>query len=205
MLDGDYRVGKSATEQLFRTLASSYGILHLSMHAWTDDAEPLLSGLIFSEDHEDSTYDGRLYAHEIFQLKLPASMVVLSGCNTGIGSFTRGEGIASLAKAFRFAGTQTTVMSLWKVPDESTAIIMKAFYQHLKNGDHKDVALKNAKLDYLASVAEPELRRPYYWAGFVLMGDTSPIFNTGISTFILVALSIFSCAAAGYVLLRRKL
>jgi CHAT domain-containing protein/tetratricopeptide (TPR) repeat protein len=204
ILEGDYHVGKSATERLFRTIAGDYGIVHLSMHAWTDDAEPLLSGLIFSDDEQDSTYDGRLYAHEIFQLKLPASMIILSACNTGIGSFTRGEGIASLAKAFRFAGTQATVMSLWKVPDESTAIIMKAFYQHLKKGERKDEALRHAKLDYLDSVTEPELKRQYYWAGFVLMGDTTPIFQIGISSSLLLILGIIGCIAIGFVFMRRK-
>jgi CHAT domain-containing protein len=163
-----------------------------------------LSGLIFSDDEQDSTYDGRLYAHEIFQLKLPASMIILSACNTGIGSFTRGEGIASLAKAFRFAGTQATVMSLWKVPDESTAIIMKAFYQHLKKGERKDEALRHAKLDYLDSVTEPELKRQYYWAGFVLMGDTTPIFQIGISSSLLLILGIIGCIAIGFVFMRRK-
>ncbi len=176
---GEQRIGKTATERFFRTMAGKFGILHLSMHAWTDDDEPLLSTLIFSEDDTDTTYDGRLYAHEIFQLDLPARLAVLSACNTGVGAFRRGEGISSLARAFMYAGTEATVMSLWKVPDESTAKIMQAFYKHLKSGKRKDEALRDAKLDYLNSVTEPEQKTPYFWAGFILMGDTSPVYGSG--------------------------
>lgn len=176
---GERRIGKTATEGFFRKMAGKFGILHLSMHAWTDDDEPLLSTLVFADEGADSDYDGRLYAHEIFQLDLPARLAVLSACNTGVGAFRRGEGISSLARAFMYAGTEATVMSLWKVPDESTAIIMQALYTHLRNGERKDEALRHAKLDYLNSVSEPEQKRPYYWAGFVLMGDPAPVYGGG--------------------------
>ena len=81
----------------------------------------------------------------------------------------------SLAHAFTYAGVPATVMSLWKVPDESTHKIMITFYQYLKAGMRKDAALRQAKLDYLNRVAEPELKHPYYWAGFVIMGNARPL------------------------------
>jgi hypothetical protein len=56
---------------------------------------------------------------------------------------------------------------------------MQAFYRHLHKGERKDEALRHAKLDYLASVSEPELKSPYHWAGFVLMGDASPVYKAG--------------------------
>ncbi len=190
---GVRRIGKSATERFFQTMAGNFGILHLSMHAWTDDAEPLLSTLIFADDAADTVYDGKLYAHEIFQLDLPARLAVLSACNTGMGTFRRGEGISSLARAFMYAGTEATVMSLWKVPDQSTAQIMQAFYRHLRKGEPKDEALRNAKLDYRNMVDVPELRQPYYWAGFVLMGDTTPVYGgMSLATYILSGLFLLA-------------
>jgi hypothetical protein len=74
----------------------------------------------------------------------------------------------------------------------------------LKKGERKDEALRHAKLDYLDSVTEPELKRQYYWAGFVLMGDTTPIFQIGISSSLLLIPGIIGCIAIGFVFMRRK-
>ena len=102
-------------------------------------------------------------------------MAVLSACNTGFGKLEKGEGVMSMARAFHFSGVPAVVMSLWKVPDRSTKEIMLHFYKYLKEGNSKSVALQKAKLDYLSSTDDMALRHPYYWAGFVINGNTEPL------------------------------
>ena len=147
--------------------------LHIATHSLISDSIPMNSSLVFY-NKEDDSYEF-LYAFELLDLTTDLNLVVLSACQTGYGKFQRGEGIMSLARAFTYAGAKSTVMSLWKVPDESTAMIMVAFYKHLKSGMRKDDALRQAKLDYLDNTNEPELRHPFYWAGFIAQGDMSPI------------------------------
>jgi CHAT domain-containing protein len=166
--------GNLATETAFRDLAPDYDILHLSMHGIIEDEHPFLSSLLFDQEN-DLHNDGFLRVGEIHQLDLKARMVVLSACNTGYGQIRQGEGVVSIAKAFQYAGVPTAVMSLWKVPDQSTSVIMQEFYRGLKKGLAKDRALTEAKRHFLNSVSDPNLRHPYYWAGFILQGDTSSL------------------------------
>ena len=97
-------------------------------------------------------------------------MVVLSACETGLGKVEFGEGVRSLGKSFLEAGASSIVYSLWTVNDLSTAKIMSAFYSYLKKGKTKDVAMQQARLDYLRQ-ADSLHRNPYFWAGFVLHGE----------------------------------
>ena len=172
-LDGEQLLGQEATEKEFKAQAPNYPILHLAMHALVDHEESMNSKLFFTQD-KDSLEDNMLHTFEIFNLKLNASLAVLSGCNTGIGTVQEGEGVMSLARAFAYAGVPSLVMSQWNVNDESTASLMTAFYQYLAAGDDKDVALRKAKLDFLADASEIQAH-PFYWGGFMVLGDTSPI------------------------------
>ncbi|TRX60135.1 CHAT domain-containing protein [Fulvivirga sp. M361] len=158
-----------ATESQFRSKAMNANIIHLATHAIIDDKDPEFSKLILSSA-KDTLHDGSLHAHELYNLKINADLVGLSACNTGIGQYYEGEGVMSLARAFMYSGASTVMTSLWSVPDESTSIIMQRFYHHLDNGADKAEALKSAKLDYLAQ-ADANTSSPYYWAGFVLIGE----------------------------------
>jgi len=174
LLNGAAYIGEQATESVLKQQANHYQILHLSMHSLFNDQVPMYSKLLFSTT-VDSIEDGYLYASELYNLNLEADLVVLSACNTGFGKIQRGEGIMSLSRAFTYAGVPSTVMTLWKVPDKTTAEIMVSFYKYLKAEQTKDAALRQAKLDYLENTLEPDERHPYYWAGFVAAGDMRPI------------------------------
>lgn len=165
---GDLFLGNDATKLSFLDNSLNYDILHLAMHAVIDEENPALSNLIFENDE-------RLYLDELYQLKIPAHLAVLSACNTGFGELKDGEGVQSLSRAFTYAGVKSTVMSLWPVPDKQTSEIMTEFYKHLKAGESKSEALRLAKLNYLENVKEPELKHPYYWAGFLINGDVDPL------------------------------
>ncbi|MEL6988581.1 MAG: CHAT domain-containing protein, partial [Bacteroidota bacterium] len=136
--------------------------------------------------------------NELCNMNLNAQLAVLSACNTGSGSYKKGEGNMSLSRAFNYAGVPTTVHSLWKVPDEATSSIMLKFYEGLKNGLRKDEALKNAKSSYLENNVIPERAHPYYWAGFVLNGNESPILieaKTSYTWLIILGMAMLSILA----------
>lgn len=168
IFSGDLFSGKEASKSNFLNRAAEYDILHLAMHAIINEEDPNKSGLIFgNEEH--------LFLDELYQLKIPVHLAVLSACNTGFGEIQEGEGVQSLSRAFTYAGVKSTVMSLWPVPDQQTSEIMTEFYKQLKSGASKTDALRLAKLNYLENVNEPELAHPFYWAGFLISGDVEPL------------------------------
>jgi CHAT domain-containing protein len=160
-----------ATETAFREYQTPTRILHLAIHTFLDDKDPRKSFFAFAEDSTGAD-DGYLYTYELYSLNIPAQLVILSGCETGIGHIRKGEGIMSLARAFKFAGCPNILMSLWKVNDETTKEIMIAFNQNLKKGMEKDKALQQAKLSYLKGSKN---LHPVFWSSFVLIGNNDPI------------------------------
>lgn len=188
LFKGRFYEGTNATEQQFKKLAENYSILHLATHAIVDDEHPMNSRLLFTVN-QDSTEDGDLYAWELYNMELNAEMAVLSACNTGSGKLQKGEGVKSLGWAFTYAGCQSIVMSLWPAQDQSTADLMTYFYQGLSNGYSKDRALREAKLKYLENTNEL-FAHPFYWAGFVVQGNSKPITLYSNYYFLWVAISV---------------
>ncbi len=165
-------LGEHASEARYKTSAAQFRYLHLATHNLLNDQRPMLSRLLLAPGAAGE--DGCLNMYEIFNLKLNAEMVVLSACNSGLGKFSRGEGLIGLSRAFRYAGVPNIVASLWWVDDASTALLMPRFYAWLKAGFKKSVALQKAKIDLIqmtAPGAKPAMRNPFYWAPFVLMGN----------------------------------
>jgi|GEM_PF-1139135 len=145
-----------------------FGILHFATHGVVDADIPELSGLVVSGDQLNDEKISYLRPHDIAQLQLDADLVVLSGCETGIGKSLAAEGLMSLTRPFFVAGARQVVSSLWKVSDQATAALMEHFYTHLL--DHQlpaEKALQRAKDDMRA---DPQWQHPYFWAGFVIQG-----------------------------------
>jgi CHAT domain-containing protein len=110
-----------------------------------------------------------LRLHEIYNLDLQASLVVLSACQTGVGKEVRGEGMIGITHGFMYAGVPQVVVSLWKVDDRSTAELMKRFYhQLLEEGQFTDEALQKAQISMLR---DPQWSHPRHWSGFIFQGD----------------------------------
>ncbi|MFK7775638.1 MAG: CHAT domain-containing protein [Saprospiraceae bacterium] len=170
---GNVFSGSEASEFFFQKFAPESKIIHLATHAFANDKQPMLSGFLFS-NQKDTLEDGYLNAYEIYNMHLPAELTVMSACNTGFGQLADGEGVISLGRAFSYAGCRSVVMSLWMANDQSTAKLMDHFYKDLAQGNRKDVALKNAKIQYLQN-ADPLTAHPYFWAGMVAIGDMDSI------------------------------
>ncbi|HLJ91544.1 MAG TPA: CHAT domain-containing protein [Candidatus Angelobacter sp.] len=147
-----------------------YRIIHFASHTLLNSRAPQLSGIVLSMvDETGEPQDGFLQAHEIFNLKLHADMVVLSACETALGKEIRGEGLIGLTRAFMYAGAPRVVASLWRVPDNATSELMVAFYQKMLTDRLRPAeALRQAQL---ALQRENRWSAPYYWAGFVLQGE----------------------------------
>ncbi len=149
---------------------ADYRIVHFATHGVLNGEQPELSGLELSRfDARGQPRDGRLYAHEIYNLELNAEIVVLSACRTALGREMRGEGLVGLTHGFLHAGASRVLVSLWSVDDRVTAELMERFYRHLlADGLRPAVALRQAQL---ALWRQPRRRAPSYWAAFVLRGD----------------------------------
>jgi CHAT domain-containing protein/tetratricopeptide (TPR) repeat protein len=145
-------------------------IVHFATHGLLDSEHPDLSGLVLSlVDEKGKPQDGFLRMHEIYNLRLPVELVVLSACQTALGREIRGEGLIGLTRGFMYAGARRVVASLWQVDDESTAELMKRFYRSmLKDGRPPSAALRVAQLEMSR---DRRWSAPFYWAGFVLQGE----------------------------------
>lgn len=202
--EGKFVTDSLLGERFFKDNADKYGIIHLAMHGILNQKNPLLSGLAFSENG-DSSENNFLQAHEISHKQLQAALVVLSACETGYGNFEAGNGIASLARAFMYAGVPSLVVSLWQVNDQSTALIMESFYKNLADGVDKSTALQKAKLDYLQNIKNPLAKHPAFWSPFVLLGNSQAItINTkGQNNWWWIVAAVFGVAAIGFIGSRR--
>ena len=186
--DGNFYQGEEATKFSFLQRATDYRIYHLAMHALLDESNHLNSSLVFQDGEP-------LYCHELYGMHFPADLVVMSACNTGMGELENGEGLMSLSRALTYAGVRSSVYSLWEVPDEETTEIMLSFYKKLKKGFPKEEALALAKQDFLAN--NPMKSHPFFWAGFVVNGNTEPLTNTIVysnylllTAFVVIVISI---------------
>jgi CHAT domain-containing protein len=188
---------KDASEEKSKSLSPTHDILHFATHAKLNEDDPLSSAVLLAREDQE---DGRLEVREIFGMDLKANLVVLSGCETGLGKLSTGDELVGLTRAFIYAGTPSVVASLWSVDDSSTAHLMASFYRNLKTMS-KVEALRQAQLELIRGDGRSDLlaRRgvggigklgetvkseslsqnpisistshPYFWAPFILVGD----------------------------------
>lgn len=170
--NGQSFYGNDATRKSFLRLAPQAEIIHLSTHACMNNNDPLDSRIFFSQNDFINTED-------IYNLDINAKMTMLSACQTGLGRVYNGEGMISLARAFQYAGCPSVTMSLWSVADASTTEMTTLYYSYLNDGYSKNKALQQAKLDFI-NAQSPSKQHPFYWAGFVHLGDFSPLENSGM-------------------------
>ena len=164
-------VGKLATEEEAKDEAEKYRLLHFATHAVLDDRNPMYSRIMLSRDEQRE--DGMLEAWELMKMNLSAEMVVLSACQTARGRVGAGEGVIGMSWALFVAGSPTVVVSQWKVDSDRTSELMIDFHRNLVRGNGRGAVMTKAEALRLAAL---KLRRgryshPFYWAGFVLIGN----------------------------------
>jgi CHAT domain-containing protein len=165
--------GAAAREGTAKAEAGNVDVLHMATHGVLNDSSPMYSRIVLSRG--EANEDGMLEAWEIMKLDLSAEIVVLSACETARGRVSAGEGLIGLTWAFFVAGTSTTVVSQWKVDAAGTFQLMVEFHRNLRTRFSsprsqmtRAEALRAAALKMLRS---EQYKHPFYWAGFVVVGD----------------------------------
>lgn len=164
-------------DQLFKMDLGQYAILHFATHGLLDPKHPEKSGILLATvDDQGNKLKGFINLQDVYSLRAPVDLVVLSACRSGLGREIRGEGLVGLTRGFMYAGATTVVASLWKVDDAATAELMKRFYSEmLQNHKTPDEALRIAQ----NSIRQiPEWSAPHYWAGFTLQGEYRYVVNS---------------------------
>ncbi|MGB7922688.1 MAG: tetratricopeptide repeat protein [Pyrinomonadaceae bacterium] len=150
---------------------AQYRFVHFATHGFLNSVHPELSGIVLSlVDERGAEQSGFLRANEIFNLKLPADLVALSGCRTGLGKAIRGEGLLGLTRGFMYAGASRVLVSLWGVSDEASAELMAQFYRKMLGRERlrPAAALRAAQLNIWK---DKRWQSPYYWSAFILQGE----------------------------------
>ncbi len=173
IIGGDLFSNDQANETNFKLLAGNYKILHIASHTFLDEEIPTLSSFELAPGM-DSLDDGLLCSYELYQLQLNAQLIVLSGCNTGMGKLKQGEGLLSLSRSFFYCGARSVAFTLWPQADQTGAEIMIGFYKGIQDNKRLEDALQTSKIDYLSN-ADPAKSHPFYWGGFLIVGKTDPI------------------------------
>jgi len=165
--EADILLKSRANEELLKKKRlTDYQVIHFACHGFLDERFPQRSALVLSPAGSMAE-DGFLQAREISSLRTHAALVVLSACQTGRGTLEKGEGLLGLPRVFMAIGAKSVISALWPVHDQSTSLLMRAFYSGLSRGLSKSRALREAKTDMLRS----RFRHPFYWAAFILYGD----------------------------------
>ena len=153
---------KEANETTLRTYGQGFRYLHFATHGEFKADNPLDSALFLAKDAQG---DGLLTVGKLYSMRLDTDLVTLSACETGLGKIANGDDVVGLTRGFLYAGAATIVASLWKVDDQATSDLMRAFYTNLG---------RTGKLDALRQ-AQLEIKRkyppPYFWAPFQLLGN----------------------------------
>jgi CHAT domain-containing protein/Tfp pilus assembly protein PilF len=168
--EGKLASGFDASRSEAMSNLSSYKIVHFATHGVINSEHPELSGIVLSMiDKDGQPENGFLQLHDIYGLRLTSQLVVLSACSTALGKDVKGEGLIGLTRGFMYAGSRSTIASLWKVDDEATAELMSEFYGVLlRDGATPAAALRQAKQ---AMWERKQWHQPFYWAAFVLQGE----------------------------------
>jgi CHAT domain-containing protein/Tfp pilus assembly protein PilF len=163
----DFNASRSA---VMSGILANYRIVHFATHGLLNNKHPELSGLVLSlVDENGRKRNGFLKLQDIYDLNMPADLVVLSGCETALGEKINGEGVVGLTRGFMYAGASRVIASLWSVSDSATADLMAEFYKSLaKDRMRPASALRAAQIHMWK---QTQWKLPYYWAGFQLLGD----------------------------------
>jgi CHAT domain-containing protein len=174
-LNGNRFIDQQATKGAFIKNLNRFPIVHMATHAITDLDNPSASFIAFFPATGIRSEDF-LFLDEIYSLRMDSCrMIVISACETGRGELVHNEGVMSFARAFLYSGCPSTINTLWKADDYSTAEILKIFYTYLEAGYSKSLALKKAKLEFIRN--NPVYRNPAYWSHIILTGNPDALYK----------------------------
>ncbi|HWP43231.1 MAG TPA: CHAT domain-containing protein [Blastocatellia bacterium] len=161
----------ASVETVMSGKLARYRIVHFATHALINNEQPELSAIALSMfDETGRSREGLLRLRDIFSMKLPVELVVLSACRTGLGKQVRGEGTLGLTRGFMYAGAPRVVVSLWSLEDKATAEFMVRFYRNML-GQQKLSPASALRRVQIETMKDSRWRSPFFWAAFVLQGE----------------------------------
>jgi CHAT domain-containing protein len=160
--DAELFVGAQANERVLREKGLQSRLIHIATHGKFRQDNPMFSGIRLG--------DAYLNLYDLYQLKLNAELVTLSGCATGMNVVTPGDELLGLIRGLLYAGAHSLLLTLWDVHDQSTSDFMARFYRRFQGGEAKTSALRGAMIELRESYPHP-----YHWAPFALTGKVSPV------------------------------
>jgi len=160
--DSELVLGAQANEQVLREKGLQSRLIHIATHGKFRQDNPMFSGIRLG--------DAYLNLYDLYQLKLNAELVTLSGCATGLNVVTPGDELLGLIRGLLYAGAHSLLLTLWDVHDQSTADFMAIFYRRFQGGAGRAAALRGAMIEL-----RDRYPHPYHWAPFTLIGKVSPV------------------------------
>jgi CHAT domain-containing protein len=166
-------INEQSTKSTFKQTAPHSQVIHLATHSEVSERDPMFSTVYFSKStaNNDSTFEDRFFAYELFELDLSNEMVMLNSCESGSGSYIQGTGVMGISRALRYAGAESLILNLWSVNDMLASEFAIQFYAHLNEGKSKAEALRAAKKHFLNT----KNADPHFWGPYMLIGNTDPI------------------------------
>lgn len=160
----------ASRESLGRLNLSEFSVLHFATHGLLDPEHPELSGVVLSMvDTSGQPEDGFITIPDVYALKAPVDLVVLSACHTGLGKKVRGEGLIGLTSGFMHAGASSVAASLWKADDQATAKLMEYFYANMLEKNMRPADALRAAQNTMRTTSP--WQSPHFWAAFTLQGE----------------------------------
>ncbi len=201
---GDYYFDESASKENFLSHAPNYRVIQLSTHAEADLGEMMKSKLFFTDTDGDSNF---IVLDSIYRMKFNTQLAILSGCETNVGRMEYGEGSLNFARAFLYAGCNSTLTTQWKVDDKSTSGILQEFYNYMIGGENLSESLRQSQLHYLKNCSSSLEANPFFWSSLVITGSDRPVYldvKTKTSTYALIILAILLFLSGWYMYKRKR-
>jgi CHAT domain-containing protein len=151
-------VGGEASEKVLREQGPGSRVIHIASHGVFRQDTPMFSGIRLG--------DTFLTLYDLHRLRLPADLITLSGCSTGVNAISAGDELIGLTRGLLFAGARSLLLSQWDVSDIGTELFMKEFYSRFFQQRNRALALRGAMLELRKTYPHP-----FYWAPFILVGD----------------------------------
>jgi len=174
MIGGQAYLDNASTLNSFRQHAAGHTIIHIGTHAEFNNQLPERSRLIFSKNTGGGPDSNSLFLSAIYDCDMRSDLTILTACESGKPGYQDGEGMISIAHAFNYAGSRSILTGLWKIDEKASSFITESFVKNLHEGIPAALALRKAKLLYLGQAPGRTLA-PAYWAGLVLIGQTTPL------------------------------
>lgn len=201
IMGGDVFLGKDALKNHFLATGEAYRLIHFAAHGFPDTISPLRAHVLFFDSTGDCNDSSRLFAYDIYNMSLNAKLVVLAACETAYGKIEQGEGVMSLNRAFRYAGSSGIISSLWKADGRSSNKVMLNFYNELDGGGNMAKSLNEAKRKFLKSAPGNQIH-PYYWANYTFYGRDQPLQKNNHNDILLIFIFLF--LGVGYLFYKRS-